>query len=149
MEEVQVRNPLGKSDHTVLLFEFICYVESTDQKSRYLYNKGDYELMKEELKNSGWSNISVDTDIQHIWKVFEKDITNFTDRYIPKSKPNQVKKAKQPWFSKDVIQAVRNKHYEWNRYQKDPIVANWDSYIKVRNSTTKKIRQAKKAMKRI
>ena len=33
-------------------------------------------------------------------------------------------------------------------YQKDRTEAIWDSYIKVRNTTTKKIRQAKKGTKR-
>ena len=64
--EVQVRNPLVKSDHALLLFTFICYAESTDHQTRYLYNKGDYELMKEELKKSGLNNIGAETDIQHL-----------------------------------------------------------------------------------
>ena len=77
-----------------------------------------------------------------MWEAFQKDITNLTDRYIPKSKPNQVKKTKQPWFSKqpwyskDVIQAVRKKQSGIGRPPEGSNIANWDFYIKVRNNTT-------------
>ena len=48
--------PLGKSDHIVLTFDYCCQLEVPVASyiiiaTQYLYDKGDYESMNEELLN--------------------------------------------------------------------------------------------------
>ena len=60
--EVEIKNieyctPLGTSDHSVLSFEFhtpVDYVHSSAK--RYLFEKVDYELMREDLKEIDWKS---------------------------------------------------------------------------------------------
>ena len=56
-EEMQVSDvkhlaPLGKSDHSVIVFDFCSYIDYSKPKDTYNYAKGDYEAMKNELINS-------------------------------------------------------------------------------------------------
>ena len=46
--------PLGKSDHSVLLFEFNCYLDTKVPSARYKYNKADYKTMEREITQSEW-----------------------------------------------------------------------------------------------
>ena len=45
-------SPLGKSDHSTLVFQFSCYAEFNTTKERHNYQKGDYNGMIDDLKNS-------------------------------------------------------------------------------------------------
>ena len=51
VNDIEIRNPLGKSDHAVLLFDYICYATSCSTKESYLYAKGDYEAMRAEIQS--------------------------------------------------------------------------------------------------
>ena len=58
-ESMQVSNithsaPLGKSDHSVITFDFHCYLDYSAPKEIYCYNRGNYEDMRKELVNSDW-----------------------------------------------------------------------------------------------
>ena len=50
ISELEIMSPLGSSDHSCLHFHFNCYVQyKKTQVQRYLYDKGDYDTMKEEI----------------------------------------------------------------------------------------------------
>ena len=56
--------PLGKSDHIVISFEFLCYhsVECINVP-KYLYGRGDYESLTHELMNVDWAYLFKGQDI--------------------------------------------------------------------------------------
>ena len=42
-DDISHDSPLGKSDHSVILFDYICYAQLKDHKhTRFYYEKGDY-----------------------------------------------------------------------------------------------------------
>ena len=50
--------PLGSSDHLVLTFDTILYIEHDSNPSdKYLYFNGNYEEMKKELSKVKWEDI--------------------------------------------------------------------------------------------
>ena len=51
VNDIEIRNPLGKSDHAVLLFDYTCYATSCSTKESYFYAKGDYEAMRAEIQS--------------------------------------------------------------------------------------------------
>ena len=60
-EDMQVSNlkhraPLGKSDHDVILFDFHCYLNYSSPKERFLWNKGNYDAMREHVIEEGWKD---------------------------------------------------------------------------------------------
>ena len=82
-------------------------------------------------------------NLRVLWTVTERNVPKFHSR------GNLVKHELQPWVNSMVRTVIRNKHYEWNEYQRHPTEENWKTYIIARNRSTKGVRQAKKAHERI
>ena len=49
VENLQLFSPIGKSDHRVLFFSFVCYQETKLVKSIPIYYLGDYDGMRNHL----------------------------------------------------------------------------------------------------
>ena len=55
VSNIQHHPSLGKSDHSVIIFDYHCYLDYSKPKEMFLYNKGDYESMREDLTDSNWA----------------------------------------------------------------------------------------------
>ncbi len=56
IDDVTYESPLGKSDHCTLRFRLLCYADAQlDSNTRYLYHRGNFESMREEL-NIDWDS---------------------------------------------------------------------------------------------
>ena len=55
VSEIIYDSPLGKSDHSTLIFDFNCYMDHKPALEVYNYRKVDYESMRRELKESEWA----------------------------------------------------------------------------------------------
>lgn len=78
-------SPLGKSDHSCIMFDFVCQRDRSNcVRTFYLYNKGDYEAMKEELNATDWSAQlkTLDTPDEKYNK-FLSILTAAQDKFIP------------------------------------------------------------------
>ena len=51
VSEVKCLAPLGKSDHTMISFDFHCYLDHSTPKISFQYQKGEYTGMRETLEN--------------------------------------------------------------------------------------------------
>ena len=59
-EEMQVsdvshHSPLGKSDHSVITFNYHCYLDYAKASDRYNYRNSNSDGMKQHLENSNWN----------------------------------------------------------------------------------------------
>ena len=151
INKIDIESPLGKSDHTTLVFDFVCYAERFCSTDKYSYTRGNYKSMREDLINEKWMVIDKNENVAAMWDEFESVMARVTERNVPKfhSRGNLVKHELQPWVNSMVRTVIRNKHYEWNKYQRHPTEENWKTYIIARNRSTKGVRQAKKAHERI
>ena len=52
---IQHLSPLVKSDHSLITFNFNCFLDYSKPKERYLYSKGDYDEMRKHLASSHWA----------------------------------------------------------------------------------------------
>ena len=65
---IVVSEPLGKSDHVVLNFKYTCYSSiPVVNYNRYLFHKGDYESMAENLSNKVWYMLFKDLNTIEMW----------------------------------------------------------------------------------
>ena len=70
-EQLQVSDvvhhaPLGKSDHSVICFNYHCYLDYSKPKKRYFYNKADFGSMKNELLASKWVDKYIESNLPEI-----------------------------------------------------------------------------------
>lgn len=77
-EENQIGNlnhlpPLGKSDHCILSFEFICEFDEPKALPKYQYHKADYRSMVTDLEDSNWKHnflANNTADVSELWDMF-------------------------------------------------------------------------------
>ena len=104
---------LGKSDHIVIEFVYLCYC--TVQRCnvpRYLYWNGDYESMKHELLNTNWEQIFENLNMQCMWSVFHSKVLLLIDKYIPTRIFKSYSKPK--WLDSSTLKLIKQKHKAWN-----------------------------------
>ena len=76
------------NDHAVITFRMCCDKEVTVTNTvKYLYDKGDYHSMFQELSRINWKqqlhdNFKDDTEKQ--WQFFKRKYMDLVNKYIPK-----------------------------------------------------------------
>ena len=82
--------PLGKSDQSVITFDFHCYLDFTTQKDKYSFDKGDYGSMRSELLNSKWkedyTKIDSEASVEDKWASLKAVLSKLRGIYVPKQK---------------------------------------------------------------
>ena len=157
-EEAQVSNvkymsPLGKSDHSVLLFTFNCYFDSKPTTSQFLYEKGDFTAMRQLLENNHWAETFMQTEgirsIEENWSDFKNILLQLRDQFVPlkdNSEPSWKSKGNVP-IKEDVRKLIKEKkklHRKWIRsHNKPDFNSNRSKYNKVRNKVKKLMDKAK------
>ena len=144
IEEFEILNPLGKSDHGVLSFTCLCYGEERIIKGNPKYYKGDYDGMREYLSQQN-REFEVNRDVNVTWKRFHSAIMTDMNKFIPCFKP--CSKKRQSRIERQKRQSWL-KHRAWNKYKRNTTPENWDNYIRARNSATKEVKKAKQMHER-
>lgn len=89
VEKVWMDSPLGKSDHSCILFHCdIQEQEDVGKKYIYLYEKADYAAMRKKL-NINWKNfLDEEGTIDEKWNKFSRKLKQVINEYIPKKELN-------------------------------------------------------------
>ena len=156
ISDVNYDSPLGKSDHSTLVFDFHCYYDFSMQRGCFNYHKGDYESMRGELDSSSWNEdfVSLATatnDVEELWLFIKKKLLELRDKYVPYIKPS----AKPKWIEKgcipldaktrEVIREKRKKHRLWMRASNGIDRENGRLlYVQCRNKAKTAVRKSKR-----
>ena len=99
-------------DNTLYFFYFYCYTENKPDESvpRYIYNKGDYDKLREIINNVNW-NEAKDYNVDKYWEFMSNNIAYAIDKCIPMSKPGM--KPKKKWVNAKVLSAIKEKQKAW------------------------------------
>jgi hypothetical protein len=117
ISNISIESPLGKSDHSCVVFECHCFTKrSSTKRSIYLYNKGDYSGMANELNNINWCNILTNsTTPDSAYEAFTKVMETLAEKYVPKITLSN-NKNKRRGLDYVTIRAIKKKHKAWQRY---------------------------------
>ena len=82
---------LGTSDHNMVSFS-IHHEQNNFVSTRQIrdYNKGDYQSIREELKQIDW-HVCMSGNTTECWNNLKKVLLDLEDRYIPLKKIRKVK----------------------------------------------------------
>ena len=73
IDNIEYQSPLGKSDHCVIVFKYMCNIHVTREiKTRKSYRKANFEGMRSEIKDIEWKSILEPGTIDETWKSFCK-----------------------------------------------------------------------------
>ena len=159
-EEMQVSDlhhhpPLGKSDHSLLTFNFHCYIDYSKPKEIYQYKKGNYEAMRNQLSNSNWVTQYMtevkDSTIEEIWSSLKDKLLDLTSQFIPKrtvsGTPAWKEKGTFPISkpTRDAIQLKNKTHRQWmSALNRDDSESARLLYTRARNKVKSFIRRDKR-----
>ena len=148
-EEQMVSNltigaPLGKSDHSVIIFDFICQTIGTPPKAWYRYEKADYIKMADML-NLDWAVLFSECDnLNDQWKIFSVKYNEAEKACVPQKIVNtNKKKFSVPLDSKAQAKRKR-KHRLWQRYLETEDGKVYSEYRKCSNQLRNLTRKATK-----
>ena len=145
-----IDNPLGKSDHSLIKFQFNAYTENIPRKSRLLCNKADYGKMSE-LLDINWKDCLVDLTVQEQWEIIAGKLSHCVKECTPEiiinpnSKGNATKNV-----DKKLNTKVKRKKRLWRKYKTENKEEDRLEYNRVRNQvrnlTRKKVKQKEKSI---
>lgn len=127
--------PLGKSHHCILSFSFpfVQSVPTLGDKKSFLMNKGNYQGMRDSLRELDWSALLNEMSVEEAWTFIENKLHDMKESFIPcrrienlTTKPNNI-------VSQSVLDKIRAKRKAFKMYKKYKTQANYKAYTKARN----------------
>ena len=143
--------PLGKSDHSVILFKFHSYLDYTKPKERYSY---DFQAIRNHLAETKWEEecliLCCGRNKDELWNHLKLKIYDLRDQFVPKTtisgKPSWNTNGSIP-IVKPVHEAIRQKtpHRRWmsTKNRTDGETTRLE-YTRARNNVTRLMRKAKR-----
>ena len=159
ISDISHHAPLGKSDHDVVAFKFHCYIDYTKPKGRYVYDKADFEGMKNDLKQTRWKEIFVRSrntnSIEELWTSLKSKLLDLRAKFVPKvtasAKPKWREKGSVP-IDNALQLAIRNKklhHRHWMKAKSESGANDArHAYRKANNKVKRMMRKAKRNFER-
>ncbi|MEN8123308.1 MAG: hypothetical protein ABFS35_23425, partial [Bacteroidota bacterium] len=94
----------------------------------YLYSKGDFNGLNNELESLDWRDKLTYSDINENWIAFKEEYNTLVNKYIPAKTVKRNKLNTLPWCRyKSVSKAKEKRRKLWIKYRKSKL--NADKYI--------------------
>ena len=161
VSDIVHNSPLGKSDHDVLTFEFQCYVDFNKPKERFLFKKGNYPAMRDNLTKSRWREVYIEqanepnATPESMWNSLKGKLHELRNEFVPlksvSSKPTWKDLGSIPLDGK-TVNAIKEKdkaHRLWmSGKKKGEADISRAKYTKARNNVKTLLRKAKRRFER-
>ena len=141
VKNIQVLQPLGKSDHGVVVGDFICeWRNKVKPRSNRMYYKGQYETINKKIEEIDWVEKFCHKTVNECWEIFKVLVQDLVDKYIPMSTP---KEYNEPWMNRKLLKLWKKKYHAWSRYSNEKSQRKWREYRKEANKLKKNTRKAR------
>ena len=138
--------PIGKSHHSSLKMDFCCYTNASNtSKDRHIYDKGDYDSMREMMRSREWEMELSDKTVDERWTTTMGAINDATRKCIPKRRSNGkgiIKKMKPIWMDEKVTAAVKRKTEAYTKYRQSREGTDYINYRRAANRVKAEVRKA-------
>ena len=146
VRDIEVLQPLGSSDHGVVMGNFVCQWRSrVVQKQRRIYHKGKYEHIREGLNRVNWETEFQNKTVQECWDIFKTKLEALVEEYVPMSKPNDYN---EPWMNRTILRQWKKKYFAWKRFTESKSHASYVQYKAETKKLKKNTRKAKRKYER-
>ncbi|CAH8480123.1 unnamed protein product [Dicrocoelium dendriticum] len=134
--------PLGRSDHAVISFNFVCYAEYRNDKDETVRTITRYDRLSQLVSATTWSFLEEEPP-EVAWLEF---VNTFSQLIAQASEIKAYNKCKSVSFVRSRTRkwmTVRNA--AWRVYREAPAPETWDNYVAQRNHCTQLLREDKAA----
>ena len=133
--------PLGKSHHNLLKFNYYLEID-TKSNSNYLFHKGNYNEMRNQLSTINWFNLLNEKSIDDSWNIFQSIIENLVRKFIPNVDSSKQSKKRSLWMNKTAFAKVKKKTQMYHRYLQTKDGIDYLNYTRARNQAKSSCRKA-------
>ncbi len=146
VDNIETQSPLGKSDHTVINFDYKCYnIQPHSTQRKMIFHKGNYDQMRKELATFDWDSIVKTGDtVNTQWENFSSTLQQAMQYYIPKQseKMKSQKRFLTPLDNNSVRKIKRN-HRAWEKFMRTRESEDYRSFCKLRNQVRRLTKNAR------
>ena len=143
VKNIEVLQPLGKSDHGIVLCDLICeWIAKKTFRPRRLYHKGNYVEINRLLGQIDWESEFDNKDVHQRWEILKSKLEELISQYIPLSEPRT---HNAPWMNGRVAAVYKRKYHAWKRYMESKTSQKWRDYVKDRNRACRIERDERRA----
>ena len=143
VDNVEIQEPLGSSDHNQLHFNINIKSYKTKVKQcRRDFRKGNYMEIRESLAHIKWDDKMKNKTATDYWNILRGELDSAIDRYVPMKK--QGKRSKKKHLSKEAFKKIRYKQRMWRVYKNTGKVKEYEVYKEAVNAATTEVRKSKR-----
>ena len=152
IQQVQISDPLGLSDHCILVFDLITHYSFNEtmpnSQKKFIFDKGDFDSMKQELSQINWEKEMRGLSVNELMAYIESKINYCIEKYIPSYSQNFFGENKKPqplWMNKKALKLIKKKHNAYRRWLNTHEGRNYEKYKRLSNkvkSITRKLTKA-------
>ena len=126
------------------IFEFCKNVPKTFTRHIWLYDKGNFNGLRNALSQTDWETIK-HPNIDTYAKQFSEHILNTAKKFIP-NKNVTIRETDPPWLTSKIKKMKRKRKRLYDKYMQLRTETNHDNYKMYRNKVTNEIRKSKKSV---
>jgi len=139
--------PLGKSDHLTIRFSINISPNANSHRAKIpLYSKGDYDKLRHDLNSVNWT-ATLEGSIDEAWTKISSAIKQIVAKHVPVASPSSHTKRPK-WMTAELLRLINKRNKAWHHYRLDRTQRNYQEYKTLRNTTTTKVRGAKRSHER-
>jgi hypothetical protein len=144
INDLELCSPMGKSDHSIIHFNLTCYsMVRTSQGSRFMYDRGDYDGMRQFIQTTDWGTLLGSNDVQAQWAAINQVLSKAMDKYIPKREIRTAYKRFLTPLDKKTVAKIKKKHRAWARFMETREGQHYNKFCRYRNEVRKLSRKAR------
>lgn len=125
------------------IFKFCKIISPVFTRKIWLYDKGDYESLSQEILDTDWERLKND-NIDIYANNITECILELSKKYIP-NKTIKIRQSDPPWLNNTIKKLMRKRKRYFDRYKRTRLTNDFDKYKQLRNRVTSEIRKSKKA----
>ena len=142
VESVNITTPIGRSDHAVLEFDYICYASTQENGKSNTRAIIDYKKLQNLAALKQWVLPEDDQDPLVAWKSFTDHLTEIiTDATSIKTCTQS--KTRQSFLRSRTKKWMEKRDFYWREYRRCPSIEAWNNYSLTRNKCTEFVREDK------
>ena len=143
VDNVEIQEPLGSSDHNQLHFNINIKSDKTKVKQcRRDFRKGNYREIRKNLAHIDWDEKMKNKTATECWDISRGELDTAIDSYVPMKK--QGKRSKKKHLSKEAFRKMRYKQNMWRVYKHTGKDEDYEVYKEALNAATNEVRKAKR-----
>jgi len=123
-DKIEISQPLGKSDHSMIKFTIPCTFENTSPVIKAQYEKGDYVNFERDLNKINWEAELGKTpdDVNEQWEFFKSQFMKLDKKYVPRKLVyinGKLSKKFSNSLDKATLRKIKKKNKLWSKMRKN------------------------------